>query len=248
MIGIFDSGSGGLTVLSAIRKKAPNADVVYFGDIGNAPYGTKSSDELKTLVEKGMQRLAENGATEMVVACNSVSFSVLAGAVQHERIVEMSRPTARMMRAHAGERVLLLATPATVESGLYRDALWSIVSLDELPVPRLASAIEEGKSHEEISTIVREALESRAAQEYDAVLLGCTHYPLVLEDIAREVGARWKDATIIDPADAVAEEVVQRFDCAGSGVLKCIISGDSHAFRNRIAPLFLESESTLAVI
>ena len=248
MIGIFDSGSGGLSVLSALRAKAPQADVVYFGDIGNAPYGSRTQTELAAFVGKGMQALAARGATEIIAACNSISFSILAGAAGHDRLIEMTRPTARMMRKFAGERVLLLATKATVESGIYREALWSIVALDELPVPNLATAIEQGKSSEVIAGIVREALQSRAGKEYDKVFLGCTHYPLVRDVIENEVQAIFGNIPLIDPADAVAEEATQRFDTNGSSILKFVISQDSHEFRNRVAPIFLETPSTLEVV
>ena len=248
MIGIFDSGSGGLSVLSVLRKKAPHADIVYFGDIGNGPYGSKSQSELAEFVAQGMQALAERGATEIIAACNSISFSILAGAAGHDRLIEMTRPAARMMRKFAGERVLLLATQATVDSGMYREALWSIVALDELPVPNLASAIEEGKSKEVIAQIVRDALETRKGNMYDKILLGCTHYPLVRDIIEKEAQAMFGNVPLIDPADAVAEEAAQRFDCAGSGILKFVISKDSHEFRNRITPIFLETPSTLEVV
>ena len=247
MIGIFDSGSGGLSVLSALREKAPKADVVYFGDVGNAPYGARSQEELAEFVKAGMSRLALRGATEIIAACNSISFSVLAGAAGHDRLIEMTRPAARMMRKFAGERVLLLATQATVQSGIYREALWSIVALDELPVPDLASVIEGGKSPEIIAQIVRDALESRKGKEYDKILLGCTHYPLVRDVIEKEVQMFFGSIPLIDPADAVAEEAAQRFDCSGSGILKFVISQDSHEFRNRIAPIFLEIPCTLEV-
>lgn len=248
MIGIFDSGSGGLSVLQALRVKAPRADIVYFGDIGNAPYGPRTQEELAALVKEGMQKLAERGATEIVAACNSISFSILAGAAGHDRLIEMTRPAARMMRAHAGARVLLLATQATVESGIYREALWSIVALDELPVPNLASAIEDGKKDDAIGGIVRDALESRKGKTYDKILLGCTHYPLVRSVIEREAAAFFPGAELLDPADAVADEAMNRFACEGTGSVQFLISRDSHEFRNRIAPMYLEGNCSLTVI
>ena len=248
MIGIFDSGSGGLSVLNAIRARAPLSDIVYFGDLLHSPYGEKSAQELATLVEEGVRVLQENGATEIVSACNSVSHSMLSGAAGHERTIEMSRPTARMMRSFAGERVLLLATPATIASGLYHHALWPIVKLDELAIPLLARAIEEENSRDDIAKIIRSALQSRSGALYDKVLLGCTHYPLVLESIEEEVHALFPKARVIDPADAVAEEVVRQFTTNGSGKTIFMISKDSHGFRNRIAPMFLEQACTLTII
>jgi glutamate racemase len=195
-----------------------------------------------------MEKLAECGATEIIAACNSISFSVLAGAAGHDRLIEMTRPAARMMRQYAGERVLLLATQATVESGIYREALWSIVALDELPVPRLASAIEDEKPDTEIADLIRVAFETRQGKMYDHLLLGCTHYPLAREVIERESKMFFPGATLIDPADAVAEEAAKRFACEGSGGIQFLISRDSHAFRNRVAPMFLEGTCSLTVI
>lgn len=248
MIGIFDSGSGGLSVLAALRRRAPKADVVYFGDIANNPYGTRSKEELARFVENGCKRLAEYGATEIIAACNSISYSILAGATGHDRLIEMTRPAARMMRHYAGERVLLLATPATVASAIYKEALWSIVALDELAIPALAGAIESEKSSVEITTIIRRALEDRKGKIYDKILLGCTHYPLVQNEIALSAKDLFPGAVVLDPADAVAEEAVRRFAHEGTGSIQFLISADSHAFRNRIAPMFLEGNCSLTVI
>lgn len=248
VIGIFDSGSGGLSVLAALRRRAPFADVVYFGDIANNPYGTRSNEELAELVKNGCKRLAEYGATEIIAACNSISYAVLAGATGHDRLVEMTRPAARMMRRYAGERVLLLATPATVASGIYREALWSIVALDELPISELAAAIESEKGSVEISAIIRAALATRTGNTYDKILLGCTHYPLVQNEIAAVARELFPEAQLLDPADAVAEEAAQRFASEGEGSIQFLISADSHGFRNRIAPMYLEGKCSLTVI
>ena len=235
-------------MLYALRAKAPSADIVYFGDIGNSPYGSRSQEELARFVNAGMQQLAEHGATEIIAACNSISFSVLAGAAGHDRLIEMTRPTARMMRAYAGERVLLLATQATVESGIYREALWSIVALDELPMPMLASAIEDEKNTEEIANVIRQAFDGRKGTTYDKILLGCTHYPLAREVIEREAGVYFPGAQLIDPADAIADEAVRRFACTGTGSVQFLISRDSHGFRNRVAPMFLKGQCSLTVV
>lgn len=248
MMGIFDSGSGGLSVLAAFRRQAPSADILYFGDIKNSPYGTKSQEELAQLAEHGLQLLAERGATEIIAACNSISYSMLAGAAGHDRVIEMTRPTARMMRKFAGERVLLLATPATIASGIYREALWSIVVLDELPIPDLAGAIECEKKSPELTAIIRIALESRKGKEFEKILLACTHYPLVREEIAAVATELFPSAELLDPADAVVEEAVGRFACKGSGSIQFLISADSHGFRNRIAPMFLEGNCSLTML
>ncbi len=248
MIGIFDSGCGGLSVLEALRGRAPQADIVYFGDIANAPYGNKTPEELAALVARGLRVLSDHGATELIAACNSVALSVLNGSVDHDRVIEMTRPTARMMRTHAGEHVLLLATAATVHSGIYRDALKPIVQLDECAVPELAGAIERGASKDEIAGIVRLTLEQHAKESYGGVLLACTHFPLVRDIIEKEANALWGNVRIIDPAVAVAEEALERFDTTGSGRVHFLISRDSHEFRNHIAPMYLNGSCTLEVL
>ncbi len=238
MIGIFDSGSGGLTVLQALRTRAPQADVVYFGDIENAPYGSRSAADLIQLTTDGIQSLMHFGASEIIVACNSVSASVLSGVASHSRIVDMTRPTARAMRRHAGKRVLLIATQATIASKLYSDALDVIVLLDPLPISGLASSIEFGASAPEIADIVRRALEERKGKKYDQILLGCTHYPLARSIIEEEAKKLFGDVEYFDPAGAVAIEAAQRFNIHGKGNMMFKISKDSEHFRRRVEEMF----------
>lgn len=238
MIGLFDSGSGGLTVLSALRRRAPYADVVYYGDIKNAPYGNKSVEELEELARTGIHTLRAMGATQIIAACNSVSPAVLEMAAGMVPVIEMSRPTAEFMSTyHEGEGFLLMATPATIASGLYQRALEHIVTLDPLPVPDLAGAIEFDADPEEIRDIVREAFRSRRDMQYDGILLGCTHYPLAL-DIIRSEAVRFGNPAIVDPAEAVAEQATRDFTTEGNGTLSFRISGDSRLFRTRIQELF----------
>lgn len=237
MIGLFDSGSGGLTVLRAIRARAPQADIVYFGDIKNAPYGPKSVDELAHLTRRGVTRLTTYGARDVVSACNSVSASFLEGACEG-RFIEMTRPTARAMRLLAGARVLLLATEATVRSGIYHHALDPIVQMHALAVPELARLIESGTEESAVRVVVQNALTKTEGKAFDAVLLGCTHYPLVHALIRDEVCTRFGNIPVIDPADAVADEVVQRFDIVGNGNTTFYISEESDTFRNLVTRLF----------
>lgn len=230
MIGLFDSGAGGLTVLRAIRARAPQANIVYFGDIRNAPYGSKTSDELKELTRAGIAKLIGYGARDVVSACNSASSSFLEGAFHDARFIEMTRPTARSMRLLAGARVLLLATDATVHSRIYNDALDPIVHLESLPLPGLATAIEKGESTERVEKLVRDAFMQKKDAQFDVVLLGCTHYPLVRSCIQKEAETLWGKVLVLDPADAVADEVVQRFDIAGDGRTQFYISEHSDPF------------------
>ena len=248
MIGLFDSGSGGLTVLAALRARAPHADIAYFGDIKNAPYGERSAEELSRLTEHGLMRLSDMGATEIVSACNSVSLSVLTSAAGHANVIEMTRPTARALRAHAGARMLLIATPATIRSGIYRDAIGVSVLFDELPIPELASAIEFGGTKEKIRSIIKSSFLKQDGKKYDGVILGCTHYPFVREEIAEAAREMFGATLIIDPAEAVAEEAVRRFNVEGSGLMRLLISKDSSLFRLRVRELFPKSSYTIDTV
>ena len=248
MIGLFDSGSGGLSVLTALRRRAPRADICYFGDIVHAPYGERDAEELATLTRHGIARLVDAGASEIVSACNSVSLSVLMGAAGDNPVIEMTRPTAHALRAHAGKRMLLIATPATIRSRIYKDAIGVTISLDELPISGLAGAIEFNTPTDEIQRIVHEAFISKKEKEYDGLILGCTHYPLIRSVIEQESAEIFGPLVIIDPAEAVAEEIIRRFDVRGDGLMQFLLSQDSQVFRNRVAELFPASSYTIDIV
>jgi len=235
MIGIFDSGSGGLTVLKAIRERLPSVDVVYFGDIKNAPYGVKSQSELSTLTFAAFRRLIAAGATSVVSACNSASTALAvslldAGDISPERVIEMVGPTVRALR-HTDADILLTATPATIESGAYQNA-FSMVGkkIKTLAFADLGRAIEFGAPEEEIERIIREGFDGVPAGSFRILVLACTHYPLMLPVFERVLG---DGVLIFDPADAVAERVEREWwpREAGNGKTRFIISRDSEPFR-----------------
>lgn len=248
MIGLFDSGSGGLSVLQAMRKRVPEVDIVYYGDIKHAPYGVRPQNELMELAVGGIRTLRMFGAQEIVSACNTVAPSVLAHGAEGARLIEMTRPAARAMRRHAGGRVLLLATPATVDSKIYQQLLDVIVVLDQLPIAKLAGAIEFGAPSDQIREIVRKAFAERWGQSYDHVFLGCTHFPFARAIIEEEARAAFGSVDIIDPAEAVAEEAVRTFDMRGVGSTYFKLSQDSEHFRRRARELFSVSDENVTVI
>lgn len=235
MIGVFDSGSGGLTVVKAIREKLPSADILYFGDIKNAPYGSKTRDELSKLTFAGLKILSDRGATRIVSACNSVSASLAVSLLEAsdltpDRLIEMVSPTVGYFR-HADMPILLCATKATIESGIYQNAFSMLdKEIGTLAIPELASAIEFGKSQEEIEQIIRNAFASISIDSYRVVILACTHYPLVRDIFARVLGEK---VMVFDPAEAVAERVEKLWwpQEVGKGTTEFLISKDSEPFR-----------------
>ena len=252
MIGVFDSGSGGLTVLKAIRKRFPSVDVVYFGDVKNAPYGTKSRAELSELTFAGLKLLAERGATRIVSACNSVSASLAlslfdTSELTPDRLIEMVGPTVGYFR-HATARLALVATPATIESGIYQGAFSMLgKEVKAVPIPELAGAIEFGASEAEVERIVASALGGLPKGSFDVLILACTHYPLMRELFERALG---DSVLVFDPAEAVAERVEKNWwpQEAGEGTTHFLISADAPEFRARVAHLFPDAADAIEVI
>lgn len=252
MIGVFDSGSGGLTVLKAIRERVPYADIVYFGDIKHVPYGTKTNKELSLLTVSAIELLQKRGAESIVSACNSVSATLAISlfdslSLAPNSLIEMVGPTVSHFK-QTEERVLLVATPATINSEIYQNAFHMIgKEITALAIPDLAKAIEFDEPCEKVEAIIRGALSAVSIREFDILILACTHYPLVTNLFQKVVG---DDIQIFDPAYAVAERVERQLASReqGGGSLRFIISADSMAFRARVDELFSQGDFQIEVV
>lgn len=240
MIGIFDSGSGGLTVLKAIREQIPSADILYFGDIKNAPYGSKSNAELSALTVNAIGLLQARGAGSIVSACNSVSASLAVSlfdtlSLMPEHLIEMVGPTVHFFK-DSPAKILLTATPATINSEIYQNAFRMIgKEIEVVAIPDLARAIEFGSSEGEIESIIRDAFAHIQSSDFDTLILACTHYPLAAQVFERVLGA----VPLFDPAHAVGDRVKRQLwpREVGEGTTHFIISMDSPVFRDRVAEL-----------
>jgi len=166
MIGIFDSGAGGLTVARALRLLAPQADLVYFADIAQMPYGSKSDEEIQRLTLRDITLLRATGATTIVSACNSVSASVILPmfevfGVTASTLVEMVGPAIDDLASRGVTSTILLATQATVRSGMYVSmAAKKGINIFPVACPELASQIESGESSEVITQTIQHVLEN----------------------------------------------------------------------------------------
>lgn len=251
MIGVFDSGIGGLTVLRTIREKLPSADIVYFGDTKHAPYGLRSREDLSRLTMEGLSLLGTHGATSIVSACNSVSASLVISLFDMinlvpSHIIEMVGPTVSYLK-DTDLPIVLAATPATVDSGIYQNGFRMIgKEVEVIMIPELAGAIEQDLPEEEIEHIIREAFSS-SVYISGLLVLACTHYPLVLNVFQRVLGEK---VLIFDPAVAVAERVERRFwpREAGKGTMRFIMSKDSAPLRALVAQLFPDANPVFEVI
>lgn len=252
MIGIFDSGSGGLTVLRAIREVLPSCDVLYFGDIKNAPYGSKPHEELSLLTVQAMKLLQDRGADKIVSACNSVSASLAVSLfdafdLAPTQVIEMVGPTVAQFR-NSDARILLCATPATIRSGIYQNAFRMIgKDIAAVPVPELAGAIEAGASEEELRGIIGKAFASVVLGQFDVLILGCTHYPLVMQLFKALVPPT---LAVFDPALSVAARVEKQFwpQEVADGKTRFLLSRDSAQFRILAEKLFPGNAYTIEVL
>ncbi len=253
MIGIFDSGSGGLSVLVEIRKFMPDTDIVYLGDIKNAPYGSKSREELGALTSAAVSRLLFEGATKIVSACNSVSASIVLPmlsilSVKPFDMVEMVGPTVKSLK-NEKRKILLVATPATIESGIYQQGFKTVgIEIATLPIPDLAGLIEFGESEEKIEKMIRRSLRQFHGEEKYLLVLGCTHYPLVRHLFEKVLAKMGKQIEIVDPAVAVATEVKAIMDEKGEGKLRFLITKNSPFFRKRVERLFGKGNTIVEVL
>ncbi len=252
MIGIFDSGVGGLTVLHAIRQNLPSADVIYFGDTKNAPYGERSRAELSDLTVSAIQLLQARGANNIVSACNSVSASLAVSLLdafdlQPGQLIEMVGPTVSTFRG-SDARVALCATPATVLSEIYQNGFRMIgKDIISVPVPGLAGAIEFGKPEAEVEAAIVNAFKDIDRASFDVLVLACTHYPFAIAQFKKVLG---DDIKIFDPAHAVAARVEKQFwpREVGDGTTKFILSAESEQFRTLIARLFPDADVGVEVL
>ena len=251
MIGIFDSGSGGLTVVHAIRQYLPSADILYFGDIRNAPYGEKSREVLSRLTINAIKLLQARGATSIVSACNSVSASLAISLfdaldIEPQHLIEMVGPTVSYFK-NFKQPILLAATGATIDSEIYQSAFRMLnIKIDTVAIPKLAGAIEFGIPEIDQERLITAAFAPLDMKKYGAIILACTHYPLAPRAFRKVLG----DAPFFDPAEAVAERVEKQLwpREAGNGKTRFIVSKDTEQFRARVAKLFPDATYTLEVI
>ncbi len=251
-IGVFDSGVGGLSVLRAIRDELPAEAVVYFADQGHVPYGLRSLQEVREFSSQITRFLLSLDAKIIVVACNAAS----AAALQYLRKTFPKIPFVGMEPAvkPAAEQtqsgvVGVLATPATFQGKLYASVVErfaSNVKLIQSTCPGLVQQIERGElDAPQTRKILEEALVPMIDRGIDTVVLGCTHYPLVLPLIQSIVGP---SVRVIDPAPSVARQVHRLLE-AGElcnpgerrGEMRFFTSGDSRSLENLLTAFLGET-------
>lgn len=241
MIGVYDSGYGGLSVLRHLRRQLPDRDYVYLGDSGRAPYGGRDLHTILDFSEQCVERLFEEGCRLVIVACHTVSCVALrhlqrryAGPDSDVRVLGVSIPGAEAAVAASAGHIGLIGTEATVRSGTYAVEVAKLGPhrLSAVAAPVLAPIVEEGWESTDVAhAAVRRYLE--ALPGIDTLLLGCTHFPLLQAAFEAEAPA---GVTVLDPGPWVAEAAEAwlarhpRFDGDGQGRLRVLCSGDPRRF------------------
>ncbi len=220
-IGVFDSGIGGLTVVKRIRQYLPNENIIYFGDTARVPYGNKSNSTVTEYAREITEFLLKKNVKIIVVACNTVSSVAIDYLKSHYGvpIIGMIEPGAKMaLHSTRNGKIGVIGTYATVNNHAYKKKL-SEISADarvfEKACPLFVPLAEEGMSgHPATKLIAEDYLKELQKNEIDTLILGCTHYPILIEPIQETVGKKVK---LIDSGIAAALEVEKYL--AGRGLL-----------------------------
>ncbi|XGB42433.1 MAG: glutamate racemase [Nodosilinea sp. LVE1205-7] len=238
-IGIFDSGVGGLTVLSEIYRQLPNESVLYFGDTARLPYGSKSAEEILHFVRQILTWMADQQVKMVMMACNTSSALAL-DRVQAEfpfPILGLIRPGAQAA-ALASKRIGVIATAATVNSNAYPEAIQELVSdcqVWQVGCPDFVSIVENNQiQHPSTRAVAQTYLQPLLKAEIDTLIYGCTHYPH-LASVFRGIlpsGTRY-----INPAVSMVTAAARELDALGlrsttpAWPTEFCVSGSARQFR-----------------
>ena len=243
MIGLFDSGLGGLTVVRRVRERLPNADLLFFADQAHVPYGDRTPEDLHRLLQANLEWLDSREPEAIVMACNtSCAIADLYGWPQTRAVVfDLIDSATLAVRKEGAQRVGVIATAATVRSGAYGRRIRRAVpgcEVIEIAAPALVPLVEAGKIEGEETRFAVADVCANLPDELDAVVLACTHYPVLDRHFAAILG---EGVLRIDPAFVQAERVAalleERQIADESGSTEYVTNGDEELFRENVARL-----------
>lgn len=211
-IGLFDSGVGGLTVARAISQLLPHETLIYFGDTAHMPYGERSNEHILLYSTRIADFLVEQGAKMLVIACNSASAVAFDQLKEKYRgqldVVGVIAPVVDYLLHHAFHKIGIIGTKATIGSQQHEKRLKLSKpeqAVSAVPTPLLAAMVEEGFINNDISrSVIKAYLSNKSLVDIDAIVLACTHYPLIKQDIADYYHG---EVAVIDTTEIVAEAV-----------------------------------------
>ena len=214
-IGVFDSGVGGISVLRHLRKLLPNERFLYYGDSANAPYGHRTTQDVQKLTLAGAEKMMAQGLKALVVACNTATAAAIHDLRQKypELIVIGIEPALKpAVDQFPGGRIGVMATEVTLREGKFDNLLHrfdSEATVYKIPAPGLVELVESGKADSgEADALLSEILHPYMGK-LDALVLGCTHYPLAARAIRRVLGPR---VVLLDGGEGTARETKRRLE------------------------------------
>lgn len=240
MIGVFDSGLGGLSVVREVLRLDPNAHIIYLGDRAWAPYGERQLDELRTRAESITRHLLAMGADTVAIACNTASAAALhhlRATYQDVVFVGMEpavKPAVGLTRSGV---IGVLATPATFQGELFAsvvDRFAQDVEVIAQPCPGWVELVEEGRPDVEMMRMIEQSLQPVLDRGADVLVLGCTHYPFLRQYIEALAGPNIR---LVDPGEAVARQIVHTAAPDEADGLRIQVTGPADMVSQRIATL-----------
>ncbi len=239
MLGIFDSGVGGLTVLKALIRINPDIDFIYLGDTARVPYGNKSKKTIFRYAHDDIDFLIRNGATQILSACNTVSSLPLENLKSSYKIpiYGVIEPAVTAAVRITKGKVAVIGTKSTIDSHIYKNKLNRHgIEVFEQATPLLVPFIEEGWVNKAITDdLVNIYMKPIVESNADTLILGCTHYPMLYENIKSATGGKLR---IISSADATAEFLSKKIALNGSGNTKFFATDSVESFK-KIGAAFL---------
>lgn len=245
-IAVFDSGVGGVSVLRELLIQMPNENYIYFGDSANAPYGSKSHDDIRTLTMQHTEKLVQN-AKALVIACNtatSVAIDDIRRKYTDIPIIGVEPAVKPATERFPGGKILVMATPATLNEHRFialATKYKNSCDILRLPCYKLAGLIEQGHVNDSVvNDYIRELL-APYKNKVDCVVLGCTHYPFVKNIISKNIG---ENTIIFDGAYGTAKETKHKLTEKGlitqsmsKGTLEILTSANRAEFERIVYKL-----------
>lgn len=210
-IGFVDSGLGGLTVFKKVKKLMPNKEYIYFADSANVPYGSKTREQMIKISENIVRFFNEQQIDLLVVACNtltSIALSHMRSIAKFDIIGVVEYGVKSALQTTSNKKVGVIATKATVDNGLYKKLLeQNDIEVCQSACLDFVGFVEEDcKDKEKILKKVEEYLKAIVEFGADTIILGCTHYPILIEYLKEYTG---ENITFVDPADSLSEDIYQ---------------------------------------
>ena len=236
-IGIFDSGFGGLTAMRAVQELLPEENIIYFGDTGRVPYGSKTRDQVRRMAVQDLDLIASFGVKAIIVACGTISSNApdLVDAYPVPAIGVLKAGVAGMQKVEGCGKLGVIATEASIRSGAFTRALEEACPGREIvavPCPDFVPLIESGHCSPE-DPLVQEAVARYLApiRGADGLLLGCTHYGLIHEAIVRYLGERTRVVSAsVCAAAKLCQYLIENGLTGGEGRERLYTSGSAAEF------------------